>query len=132
MSDVAGRGRTFGGQKSPAVWVWGRADTTLTHSLIMQVVVEIYVCQDVWGTEVPSSVGLGQSRYHINSQSHHAGSGGDLCLTLQDEAGRLGDRSPQQCGSFFARWHVPLHIPVLRPASWAAPMHSLRGGTSLV
>ena len=60
MSDVAGRGRTFGGQKSPAVWVWGRADTTLTHSLIMQVVVEIYVRtrQDVWGTEVPSSVGL--------------------------------------------------------------------------
>jgi len=25
-----------------------------------------------------------------------------------------------------------LHIPVLRPASWAGPMHSIRGGTSAV
>ena len=26
----------------------------------------------------------------------------------------------------------PLHIPVLRLASWAGPMHSLMGGTSAV
>jgi len=28
----------------------------------------------------------------------------------------------------FTRWHVPLHLPVLRPASQAGPMHDLRGG----
>jgi len=31
-----------------------------------------------------------------------------------------------------ARWHMPFHIPVLRPVSWAGPMHSLRSGTSVV
>ena len=51
---------------------------------------------------------------------------------------------------YCANWHIPVfflsfflsfflyeeshapHVPVLRPASWAGPMHDLRGGTSVV
>ena len=32
----------------------------------------------------------------------------------------------------FARWHMPLHIPVLRPASQAGPVRSLRGWISVL